>query len=272
MFAVSSVYDSAPLRQPRHHRHHEARSSPLRATNPRERYLAALAEAEAAEAEYVAAIAKEKAIQREAAALQRQKTIALHRQAVFDALYAQEDSYPYQITPVNTPSRYDALPHFDAQSAEEALIVRELERRRALALRRQEEEREAARVAAALEAKKREAAAAREAKLRQCSDEELLSLLSGAGRPTLRKAPSQEKLPFEFPPAISQLLSTIADPHRRPTPCTPRHQTPEASQQQPQSPADALLSAIFGGLGEQKAQAQREQVSLFIHPLTSHAN
>ncbi|KAF7986161.1 hypothetical protein HWV62_38544 [Athelia sp. TMB] len=275
MFALSSVYDSAPLRQPRHHHHHEARSSPLRATNPRERYLAALAEAEAAEAEYVAAIAQEKALQRqreeaaataarrEAAAIQRQKTDALRRQAVFDALYAQ-DSSPYQIAPFSTPSRYPTLSHVDAQSAEEALIVRELERRRTLALR-QQEEREAARVAAALEFKKREAAAAREVKLRQCSDEELLDLLSGAGRTTVRKAPSQEKLPIAFPPVISQLLNTIAEP--------PRHQALETSQQRPQSPADALLSAIFGGLGEQREQAQRQRVSRpSTPPITAYTN
>ncbi|KAF7986194.1 hypothetical protein HWV62_38610 [Athelia sp. TMB] len=259
-FAPSAVYDPTPLVQPRRH-FLEARPSSLHASNPRDRYLAALAEAEAAEAEYVAAIAKEKALQRlkeeeeaaasrrEAAALQRQKRDALRRQAVFDALYAQEDSFPNHTyhtgTPLLTASRYHPSPRFDSQSDEEALILRELERRRALALRRQEEEREAARVAAVLEAQKREAL---EAKLRQCSDEDLLRLLSGSGRAAVRKVPSQEKLSPQFPPVISQLINTIAEP--------PRHPAPEPSKQ-PQSPADALLSAIFGGSDERNEQPQQ---------------
>ncbi|KAF7972564.1 hypothetical protein HWV62_17684 [Athelia sp. TMB] len=272
-FAPSAVYDPTPLVQPRRH-YLEARPSSLHASNPRGRYLAALAEAEAAEAEYVAAIAKEKALQRlkeeegaaairrEAAALQRQKSDALRRQAVFDALYAQEDSFPTHTYHTGTPiaaSRYHPSPRFDSQSDEEALILRELERRRALALRRQEEEREAARVAAVLEAQKREAL---EAKLRQCSDEDLLGLLSGSGRATVRKVPSQEKLSPQFPPVISQLINTIAEP--------PRYPASEPSKQ-PQSPADALLSAIFGGSHEQNEQPQQVRC-LSIHTLAAHAN
>jgi len=113
--------------------------------SPRDRYLEALAQARSAEAEYVAALAREQALQqrredqqRQRAVLQRQRVEAVRKQSLLDALYSGDTTSfadHFSLYPA-----YGARQPVNPFDSEDIAIRRELELRRAVVQRQRQEE------------------------------------------------------------------------------------------------------------------------------------
>src|SRR5882762_3927764 len=135
-FAPSSAHYDAPFL-------HGAQSH-YQPSSYRDRYLAALAEARSAEAEYVASIAREK-IQKQReeeiqkVILQKQREEALRRLLLDESLYSR---IPVPNYPDDSYSVYTPTHHYPSQFDVEAQVAvqYELERRRAIIHHQQQEE------------------------------------------------------------------------------------------------------------------------------------
>jgi hypothetical protein len=304
VFAPSSIYNPQYLREP------QVYFSQAKPVSPRDRYLAALAEAQSAEAEYVAVLAREKAIQKQReeqhrkVELQRQREAAIRRQE--EALYSQDSAPYYASHPLfsSTYRQHSRLNPFDSEAEAEAVLFHELGLRRAIARRQQQEElvnrrrlailrqqqaeREQALTLAvarrAQEMKRRE----QQAELsRHFSEEEdlqqMMSRLFGERPTVIRKQPSQEKLvrfvrrSLTAPPADSYQVHPQANPAARRqscgSHCAPRRQTVSNEQDD----LERFLKLIFSGQHEAASHCPcapkevKERVVCRCAPLLSQA-
>jgi hypothetical protein len=285
-FRPYSLYDSQYLREP------QVYLPQPKPVSPRDRYLAALAEAQSAEAEYVAVLAREKAIQKQKeeqhrkVELQRQREEAIRKQLLLEEVLYSQDSAPYYADDSYSvfPSTYRRRSHFnpfDSEAEAEAALLHQLERRRAIVRRRQQEELANHRRVAILRQQQEEreqaltVAAARRAQelkrreqqaelARHSSQEEdlqqVLSLLFGGRATVVRKQPSQDRL-VRFacrspvaPTADSHQVHPQANPAAQRQSCESHCAPHRQTVSNEQDDVKRLLKLMLGGQSEAAPQ------------------
>lgn len=282
---------SAPilLFSPHQHQYYHRQPQP-QAHNPRDRYLAALAEVKAAEEEYAESVAREKAIQRQReeeerrrVVVQRQREEAARRQRLVDAFLEREaylaGGYPERF--------YYGTPEADIY--EELAARKDLNRRRSaahyqqqqaplldqhrLALLQEHQAREQAKARGLALARRQAEEQARLSRSSEESDlESVLSLLLGSGA-TVRKAPSREDLVsnslFATLLTVSDLFiqqrhlpKTIAPRQGCSSHCAPRRQgsRSNAEVRSNEDELEQFMKLLFGRQAEAEPKEKEQSV------------
>jgi hypothetical protein len=206
-FAPSAAYVSQTLLPPQVYQRQPT-------ITPRDRYLAALAEAQSAEAEYVASLARDKAIQMQK---QEEKVVLLREEAIRRQLLLENSLYSQNSVSYDSYSGYPSAYQryfndnsFDSEADAEVTLLEELERRHAatarrhrqeelakrerlIVLRQQQEERKQAQVIAAARHTREMKLREQQARLSRRSEEVVPSLFLG-GHATVHNDSRQEKL------------------------------------------------------------------------------